>query len=48
MVVESGIPLSIPTRVRAAAAAAQALAFDTDFRIDRYGPHKTQAFTVHP
>ena len=26
----------------------QALAFDTDFRIHRYGPHKTQAFTVHP
>lgn len=26
----------------------QALAFDADFRIHRYGPHKTQAFTVHP
>ena len=21
---------------------------DTDFRIHRYGPHKTQAFRVHP
>ena len=26
----------------------QALAFDTDFRIHRYGSRKTQAFTVHP
>lgn len=26
----------------------QALALDTDFRIHRYGPHKTQAFTVYP
>ena len=26
----------------------QAIAFDADFRIHRYGPHKTQAFTVHP
>ena len=26
----------------------QALAFDADYRIHRYGPHKTQAFTVHP
>ena len=26
----------------------QALAFYADFRIHRYGPHKTQAFTVHP
>jgi len=26
----------------------QALAFDADFRIHRYGPNKAQAFTVHP
>lgn len=26
----------------------QALAFDADFRIHRYGPQKTQALTVHP
>lgn len=26
----------------------QALAFDTDFRVYRYGPRKTQAFAVHP
>ena len=34
--------------IRTAAAIAQALAFDTDYRIHRYGPRKTQAFTIHP
>lgn len=29
-------------------AIAQALAFDTDYRIHRYDPHKTQALTIHP
>ena len=29
-------------------AISQALAFDADFRIHRYGPRKTRALTVHP